>query len=171
LPAKKIATAVAAPAPAQTDAPSGEAALAAAVGDGERPYQAPLVFLKSDVLGIDIGGSVAEKGAQFALGYAGRNIALIPVVAESQGRGVTSLLGSSGDEPNETQDAYSVLGQFKADTATTKLGYGFERYFATGVAARNLADGLQAQIIGVPKTKVQTAEAAPATVQPVAQRR
>lgn len=121
----------------------------------ERPYQAPLVFMKSDVVGIDISGSIAEKGAQFTLGYTGRNIALIPVVAESRGHAFTTLLSTNADGRNA--DAYSVLGQFKANSATAKLRLGLDRYFATGVAAQNLADGLQAAIAGVQPVPATTA--------------
>lgn len=133
----------------------------------DRPYQAPLVFLKTDVLGIDIGGSVAEKGAQFALGYAARNVALIPVAIESAGGRMESVLTSHKD--GRTQDAYSVLGQFKANSSTTKLRLGLDRYFATGIAAQNLAVGLKAVVAddvppaAAPATRRDTTASATAT--------
>ncbi len=133
----------------------------------DRPYQAPLVFLKTDVLGIDIGGSVAEKGAQFALGYAGRNVALIPVAIESAGGRMESVLTSHKD--GRTQDAYSVLGQFKANSSTTRLRLGLDRYFATGIAAQNLAVGLKAVVAddvapaAAPATRRDTTASAAAT--------
>ena len=107
----------------------------------ERPYQPPLVYLRSDVFGFDIGGSVAERGVQFALGSSIRNLALIPVVAVSAGNKPTRLFADDGAEDGR-KDAYSVLGQFNATTQTRRLDFGLDRYFATGIAATNLGRGL-----------------------------
>lgn len=103
----------------------------------QAPYQRPLVFLRSDVFGFDIGGSLAEQGLQFTLGYTTRNLAFIPVTArgaKGQVRRITSDNGSN----DQNSDALSVLGQFRAGTETARLGYDLERFFATGLAARNL---------------------------------
>ncbi len=111
----------------------------------DRPYQKPLIYARTDVLGFSIAGSSAEQGAYFTLGYSSNNLALVPVFAPSGGLRVTGLFGGIGDVPN-SRDAYSVLGQFKADTQTKSLGFGIERYFATGIAAQNLAQGLRAAL-------------------------
>lgn len=126
-----------------TTKPSTERFAAKSKEDGatekRRPYQAPLFFARTDVVGIDIGGSLAQEGIQFVLGYSNRNLALIPTVAQSANGKVLPIMGSDKDGDGERAfDAFSVMGQFRADTSTTNLGYGLERYFATGMAARNL---------------------------------
>lgn len=115
----------------------------------DRPYQKPLIYARTDVVGIDISGSSAEQGAGFSLGYATNNLALVPVFAPGGGQRVSGLFGGTGDVP-DSRDAYSVMGQFKADTRTQALGFGIERYFATGIAAQNLARGLRAAIAAAP---------------------
>lgn len=109
----------------------------------DRPYQRPLVYARTDVYGVDIAGSTAEQGSNFTLGYGNRNLALVPIVAVSGGGRPSDLLGGDG---KTLKDAYSVLGQFSANTQTKRLGFGLERYFATGIAAQNLAGGLRAAI-------------------------
>jgi hypothetical protein len=130
----------------------------------DRPYQAPLLFLRTDVVGIDIGGSLAQQGLQFNLGYSNRNIALIPTHATGSGGRVFKITGGKGSQ-DASDDALSVLGQFRANTQTTRLGYGLDRYFATGVAARNLGDGIAAAIARtpLPATAQSGSAAAPAT--------
>ncbi|HSV46361.1 MAG TPA: hypothetical protein VLJ58_11280, partial [Ramlibacter sp.] len=112
----------------------------------DRPYQSPLVYARTDVFGFDIGGAVAEQGLQFTMGYRTRNLALIPVVMVGAGGWVTKLAGgdmpANKDDKPDVTDSFSVLGQFKADTETRRVSFGFERFFATGVAAQNLAHGM-----------------------------
>jgi len=103
----------------------------------DAPYQRPLVFLRTDVLGFDIGGSLAEKGLQFVLGYTNRNVAFIPTYTQGA-NGAVGRISSGDDSKDGPRDTLSVIGQFKASTATTQLGYDLERFFATGVAARYL---------------------------------
>jgi hypothetical protein len=123
--------------------------------DVERaPYQKPLLFARTDVIGIDIGGSLAQQGLQFVLGYSGRNLALIPTTARNNKGEVASIMSTDRDgEGTPAMDAFSVLGQFKANTEIRRLGFGLERYFATGYAARNLGDGLGAAIAQDPPKK------------------
>lgn len=128
-------------------APAGERQREVQAAAADRPYQRPLVYMRSDVYGFDIGGSVAEQGGQFALGYSGRNLALIPVVAVDGHGKVTRLISDDGDDKG-MKDSFSVLGQFKSDAKTAHLGFGLERYFATGLAAQNLGSGLRAAIAG-----------------------
>lgn len=136
----------------------------------DRPYQAPLVFLRTDLVGIDIGGSLAEKGVQFNLGYTNRNLALIPVYAAGPGGKVVGMFGdqnASSGTSDSPHDSYSVLGQFKGNTETTRLSFGLERYFATGIAARNLGKGMGAAIA---KTSIDPALPAASAVAAAAAR-
>ncbi|MFT4101427.1 MAG: hypothetical protein QM674_10395 [Burkholderiaceae bacterium] len=117
---------------------------------GAGPYQRPLVFLRSDTFGFDIGGSLAEKGFQFVLGYNNRNLAFIPAYSNGQNKLVGRITGGELQPDNALErspkDVFSVLGQFRANTQTSKLGYGLQRFFATGIAARNLGNAAKASI-------------------------
>lgn len=112
----------------------------AAAADG--PYQSPLLFMRTDVIGIDIGGTLAQHGLQFVLGYGNKNLALIPVAALDVDRQPVKIAGTSDGTGNDLLDTLSVVGQFHARTDTESLDLGLERYFATGIAARNLSDGI-----------------------------
>ncbi len=137
----------------------------------DRPYQKPLLFLRTDVVGIDIGGSVAQQGLQFVLGYSNRNLALIPVATVGAGQQIVRISGSGeGTGAEAALDSLSVLGQFKANSETKRLGFGLERYFSTGVAARNLGESLESAIAKVPLPSDGTAAsraAMPSTEPPV----
>ncbi|NRF69682.1 hypothetical protein HLB44_22000 [Aquincola sp. S2] len=159
LPAAAAAT-VSPAAPAAAPAPSTAPAAAA----GDRPYQKPLLYSRTDVAGIHIGGSAAEQGAAFSLGYASRNLALIPVYAPQGGERVIGLFGGVGGATS--RDAFSVMGQFQANTSTTGLGYGLSRYFATGIAAQNLAQGLRAAVAAPSPAPPTTTPAATAATTP-----
>ena len=102
------------------------------------PYQRPLVFMRTDVYGFDIGGSLAEKGLQFVLGYSNRNLAFIPTNSWGADGNVGRISGDESGKGQRPRDTLSVVGQFDAKTQTSRLGYDLNRYFATGVAARNL---------------------------------
>jgi hypothetical protein len=130
------------------------------VDPADRPYQRPLIYLRSDVVGFDIGGSAAEQGAQFTFGYSGRNIAMIPVASLGAGGKVGGLSGQESAD-DKTSDTYSVFGQFRASTETARLGFGLERFFATGIAARNLAEGVQ-DLIAKGESKTAPTAAVPA---------
>lgn len=131
--------------PAETAEATGTATPASESTD--KPYQRPLVYARTDTYGVDISGSTAEQGSNFTLGYGNRNLALVPIVAVSGAGRPSNLLGGDG---KTLKDAYSVLGQFSANTETKRLGFGLERYFATGIAAQNLAGGLRAAIAATP---------------------
>lgn len=136
-------------------AASGGAAAAAL--PSERPYQRPLVFMRNDVYGIDLEGSLAGQGAHFTLGYTSRNTALIPVVLRGADGQPTRLLADGTG--TGWRDAFSVVGQFRADSQTTRAGVDLGRYFATGLAAQNLGSSIQAGV-------ARGAAAQPATAQP-----
>lgn len=146
-----------APAAAASDAkPSAEPAKASA---GEKPApdakatqnvtnnQQPseilpaLVFGQYDMFGLNLGYSGTPGSADFALGYSGRNIAIMPLFGEDS-KGFHAL-GSGADG---AKDAFSVVGQFKADTSANAPDVGLDRFFATGMAAQKLSAGLKKRI-------------------------
>jgi hypothetical protein len=127
-------------------AQTAEAAPSQATASSDRPYQSPLVFMRTDVVGFDIGGSLAQQGLQFVLGAGFRNVAAIPVAAQGAGGEVVRISGKGAEGDGEQLDTLSVIGQFKSSTATQGLDFGLERYFATGIAARSLGDGLASAI-------------------------
>ncbi len=109
---------------------------AACAGPGEN---SPLIFGQADILGISIGTSAASQTPEFTLGYKGANIAIIPIAG--YGRNGEPVVFDAQDATG--RDTMSVLGQFDAaakkgsDTQQVVLG----KFFATGFAARKLADG------------------------------
>ncbi|MCK6373566.1 MAG: hypothetical protein L6Q69_05605 [Zoogloea sp.] len=107
----------------------------------------PLIFGQYDAYGVDIKPSVETGGGagiDFSLGYSGKNFAVMPLFAVERKTQYKELGGEGGTYDRE---AYSVLGQFKADQATTSPKLRLERFFATGLAAQYLSRGLQARII------------------------
>lgn len=125
------------------------------------PYQAPLLFARTDVIGIDIGGSLAQQGLQFVLGANDRSIAFIPTTTRNAKGDVQSIMGAdNGGNGVRSLDALSVLGQFQVSTEVRRLGFGLERYFATGFAARNLGLSLGQAIAD---TKPNTTASQPPT--------
>jgi len=122
----------------------------------DQAYAPPLVFAQTNTLGIGIVSSIADQGPQFTLGYTGRDIAFIPVVARKPNGDMVRLggrnqVGTDGNivkDPNDSveADALSVFGQFKVDTETASVQFGLSRFFTTGMAARNLAEAFKAAI-------------------------
>jgi hypothetical protein len=120
-------------------------------------FAPPLIFAQSNTVGIGFTTAVvADQGANFTLGYTGRDIAFVPVMARNADGTLTRLGGRNqvGPDGKVTQrpqdavetDALSVLGQFEVDTATASIDFGLNRFFTTGMAARNLAEGFKAAI-------------------------
>jgi len=115
--------------------------------DARRP---PLVFVQTNALGIDIQTAISTEGPQFTIGYAGRNLAMIPITMESPD-GTLTRMGSKffdgkSDGALTATDALSVFGQFAANSETAAFNYGLNRFFTTGVAARRLTEGFRARI-------------------------
>ena len=103
----------------------------------------PLVFAQSQTLGVTIAGAPASQGGEFTVGFRDWNVAVVPVTV-TQGDGtVTALTASANKEAGQDfQDAFSTLGQFEAEvegSSSPKVGLG--KFFATGLAAKVLADG------------------------------
>ena len=110
----------------------------------------PLFFGEQVTVGINIGTVAGTQGVDFTLGYKDQDVAVVPVGAVSggQGQAVTAHTrdGADTDTPADV-DALSVFGQFEGQGAqpagggptTRKVALG--RFFATGLAASNLAEG------------------------------
>jgi hypothetical protein len=136
-----------------------------ATGNGE----APLIFGTTNVYGVSIGGNVADTGGEFLVGYKGFDLAVIPVSAVDGGS--EQFIGATAPGGKQ-RDSYSVIGQFsaaarkKGDGASAGLG----KFFATGVAAHNIAHGFARKMGGEGRSSV--AECKPvvtkAAVEPVA---
>jgi hypothetical protein len=118
-------------------------------------YAPPLIFGQSQTWGIGVATAIADQGIHFTMGYAGRDIAFVPVMA-SGSSGLTRLggrdqVGADGNltqHPEESReaDAFSVFGQFEGNTETTSVRFGLNTFFTTGIAARSLTDGYKAAI-------------------------
>lgn len=113
----------------------------------------PLIFGQQQTVGISIMGSTPEQSANFDLGYKDRNIAIIPVSVlqpndgkRSQLSGYDNKVAVDTNNKKGIEDTLSVLGQFQVDAegSTQKVGLG--KFFATGLAARILADGFKARL-------------------------
>ena len=128
---------------AGVEAGTGTARPAADAGAARATVLLPLVFGQVATFGLDGTTAADVIGSNFTLGYSGQDIAIMPVFTEVGG-GTFRAMG--GKAATSDQDAYSVLGQFKADTAANSLNLELGRFFSTGLAAQRLSLGLQAQI-------------------------
>lgn len=106
----------------------------------------PLMFGQSQTVGLSISGSTTDQGAEFTLGYKDRDIAIVPVTVK-QGNGDSTLVKST---VASSQDAMSVLGQFEVNSGTnvSNANVGLGKFFATGVAAQQLATGFKKKLSG-----------------------
>ena len=106
----------------------------------------PLIFGQSQTVGISISSSAADQGGEFTLGYKDRDIAIVPVTVK-QSNGDSTLVKST---VSNSQDAMSVLGQFEINTGThaNNANVGLGKFFATGVAAQQLATGFKKKLGG-----------------------
>lgn len=124
---------------------------AACAAPGEKTS---LIFAQADIFGVSIGTSAASQTPEFTLGYKGANIAIIPIVGigadgvpvvfDAWDASVCPAPGSMLPENYGcSRDTMSVLGQFdaavKKDSGPQQVVLG--KFFATGFAARKLADG------------------------------
>lgn len=103
----------------------------------------PLLFGQSHTVGITIGGSTTEQGVDFTLGYKDKNFAVVPVTVK-HANGDSTQIRSQATPGHE--DALSVLGQFQVNSDTTAANVGLGKFFATGIAAKTLADGFKAKL-------------------------
>jgi hypothetical protein len=103
----------------------------------------PLVFGRTQTLGIGIQGSAADQGANLTLGFNDRNIAVVPTTT-MQGGNIRSISTDKNGEPFE--DSLSVLGQFEANGNAKNVEASLGTFFSTGLAARKLAEGFKARL-------------------------
>ncbi|HEX6142396.1 MAG TPA: hypothetical protein VFZ01_06745 [Geminicoccaceae bacterium] len=119
--------------------------LLVAAGCTSQP-NSPLIFGQTQTVGITIAGSPAQQGGEFTVGYRDADLAIVPVTVTHGTGEVTQLNanvfgGARGGDQQPDTDAFAVLGQFEVDTNGTEAEVGLGKFFATGLAARRLADG------------------------------
>lgn len=110
-----------------------------------------LVFGQSHTVGISIGGSASDTGAELTLGYKDRDVAIVPVaIVPAKGTtGTTQMVNStvgSASGTGQDSDALSVLGQFEVSAGAQSQNVGLGKFFATGLAAQKLADGFSCKL-------------------------
>ncbi|HTR14982.1 MAG TPA: hypothetical protein VMI72_17465 [Roseiarcus sp.] len=98
----------------------------------------PLVFVQAHTLGVSANATTTTP--EITLGYRDLDAAVVPVQSNNgQPLNSTASAGFS--------DALSVLGQFNASAATgIGIGTNLGTMFATGTAAKVLADGYKARL-------------------------
>jgi len=97
----------------------------------------PLFFAQTQTFGARLHGSATEQTASLVVGYKGSDAAIVPVTATQNGEvvAICSLWGAK-------RDSLSVFGTFRGDAnVSTTAGVGLKNFFATGIAADNLAEG------------------------------
>ncbi|MGQ0590340.1 MAG: hypothetical protein ACT4N8_12555 [Sphingosinicella sp.] len=106
----------------------------------------PLVFGRTQTVGISVAGSVPDQGAHLTIGFTDRNIAVVPTT-QSNGTAIRSQATDADGHP--FTDTLSVLGQFSAKArGGTEVSAGLGTFFSTGLAARNLAEGFRDRLRG-----------------------
>lgn len=142
----------------------GVAAAAALAGCASSPGTTMLVFGQTTTIGIAVGGSVTDQGATFSLGYQDRNFAVVPATVQQADGGATQVRSiASGEGQQTSEDALSVLGQFDVQSSADGAGrvdIGLGKFFATGLAAKVLADGFSARIAASAAAPASAASAA-----------
>jgi len=106
------------------------------------PKNMPLVFGQSHTVGISINGSATDQGAELTLGYKDRDIAIVPVTIQQADQNNIQLSATTTGDT----DAFSVLGQFEVNSRAGQPEAGLGKFFATGIAARRLADGFASRM-------------------------
>ena len=106
----------------------------------------PLVFGRTQTVGIAVAGSVPDQGAHLTIGFTDRNIAVVPTT-QSNGDPIRSEATDANGRP--FTDTLSVLGQFSARAkGGTEVSAGLGTFFSTGLASRNLAEGFRDRLRG-----------------------
>lgn len=108
---------------------------------GDNP---PLLFIQSDNYGASVSAGTGTQGVQANVGYRGFNFAAVPVTARDEHGNVVRVDAVNAVETD--RDAHSVFGHFSATTNTTQPGVEIGKFFATGLAARRLAEGFRYSI-------------------------
>lgn len=108
-----------------------------------------LIFASSDTLGITIAGAAAETGAEFTLGYKGRDLVVMPSYAEVSDETAVGVESITAQADGVT-DALSVYSHFNANTPIgfeSTEGVGLGKVFATGPAAQIASRGVACALI------------------------
>jgi hypothetical protein len=139
-------------------------------GCAAAPKNMPLLFGQSQTVGISIGGSASDQGAEFVLGYKDKNIALVPVTSGDDAKTPIHATINQANTHTST-DAMSVFGQFEVNARGSQRDVELGKFFATGVAAQELAAGFRSCLTygnckGTAATPAPTPPAAPATPAP-----
>ena len=103
----------------------------------------PLVFGQSQVVGISVTASSVQQDIDFTLGYKDINIAVVPVTVKQPDGSITQL---NSRATADYTDALSVIGQFELNTQGKTVDVGLGKFFATGLAAKRLADGFAGKL-------------------------
>lgn len=119
----------------------GGAALFALAGCASVDEPLPLVFARTQTVGVAVAGSVPDQGASLTLGFSDRNLAIVPTTTRG-GQPIRSTAQGGFD------DALSVLGQFEVNANATEVETGLGTFFSTGGASRTLAAGFRAKLAG-----------------------
>ncbi len=107
----------------------------------------PLVFGRTQTVGVSVAGSVPDQGAHLTLGFSDRNIAIVPTSAPN-GDPIRSVAPDPTVPGAQFQDSLSVLGQFEVNANATNVSTSLGTFFSTGLAARNLAEGFRDKLRG-----------------------
>ena len=142
---------------------AGGAVIAVLAGCSEVPKNMPLVFGETITFGVGISGSTADQGVDVTLGLKTKNIAVVPVTMETSGGDRKQL---TANLQAGHQDALSTLAQFESKTeAGTTATIGLGKFFATGLAASQLAEGFKYALGGYPPAGA-AGEGKPAVTKP-----
>lgn len=103
----------------------------------------PLTFADKTTVGVDV--SASEQGVDLVVGFKTKSLAIVPIaVRKKDTSGNYSEVEKLQAEDSTKKDAYSTFGNFTVDTkaqaGTASASIGLGRFFATGVAAQNIAN-------------------------------
>ena len=125
-------------------------------------YNPPLIFGQGHIVGISISGSMPEQKADLTIGYKDADIAIVPVTVK-QGNGDSTQIKATAT--GGFVDGISVFGQFEANVnrdgekedkaSIGKVDVGLGKFFATGMAAKKLADGFADKLSSEKKNEKQ----------------
>jgi hypothetical protein len=103
---------------------------------------APLVFYQATTVGISASTTGSSATPELSLGYRDTDVALVPVTDEA-GKPIRAI-NPAPTGGAKFSDAMSVFGQFQVNTnAGTATNAGLGKFFATGIAAQDLAAGFR----------------------------
>src|SRR5579871_115467 len=115
------------------------------------PIEPPLVFYQATTVGISATASAAQASPEISLGYRDTDVAVVPVTTAT-GEHIRSKNPNTTNGKGKFEDALSVFGQFQVDTGAgaQQANVGLGKFFATGIAAEQLAVGFKYKEGGTP---------------------